>query len=429
MIVFENYKKEKPVNKYGKFFLAEEAPGDEEEYIPPRPRNAKIITVKPNRRKTIDFAAGAEDLANDPDIDSVDFDLGDNVDPNTDELPNVDNIFNNPIINDQLNISNDEPVQNVGDEAPEEFPTDNITNEPSIEEPAEQVDQNPVEEPLVNNNPAEEPTSEIPPTENQPADELNTGVENQPIEEPTEEPTQNITPENPDASTDVNADNASQNPSVNNNTIDVAPPEQDPLTTPENPDVNQNPTEVTPEENPTNNPVEVTPPEGDVHNTPSTSTGDEENPNAGQVITPDGGSIDNMGSDDFSAGGDIGDMPDTNTDTSSNTDQQQNTSGVGVGLDTMRKYQLFNEFIHFGNAVTNYISKLENIILDNPGQNQLIKYVIDNLHNIKDMIYDYITMKFELVSYVSARTFFDEMYVSTQLSIGMLAKLNEYKTE
>ena len=155
-------------------------------------------------------------------------------------------------------------------------------------------------------------------------------------------------------------------------------------------------------------------------------------PDQNQVVTPDSGGGDDMGDMDFSAGGEGGDDMGLGADTggdagatdATGTDQNQQ-NGVGVGLDTMRKYTLFNEFINFGNAITNYIEKLENLVMDDPGQNQVIKYVIKTLHNIKDMIYDYINMKFELSTYFAARTFFDEMYVATQVTIGMLSKLKE----
>lgn len=56
----------RPHNKYGRFFLSMEAPGDEET---PKKGNTKVIDVKPNNRKRLDFTAGAEEPDDDNDND------------------------------------------------------------------------------------------------------------------------------------------------------------------------------------------------------------------------------------------------------------------------------------------------------------------------------------------------------------------------
>lgn len=55
-----------PQNKYGKYFLATEAPGDDEESSPRR--NVKTIDIKPNKRARLDFSADAipEDKPEEP---------------------------------------------------------------------------------------------------------------------------------------------------------------------------------------------------------------------------------------------------------------------------------------------------------------------------------------------------------------------------
>ena len=65
MIVCE--KRNKPKNLYGDYFLAVEAPGDENET--PRPRNTKVINIKTNNRGK-DYAAGVDDDMNDAPADT-----------------------------------------------------------------------------------------------------------------------------------------------------------------------------------------------------------------------------------------------------------------------------------------------------------------------------------------------------------------------
>ena len=77
----------KPQNKYGKYFLSLEAPGDENQ----TKSNTKVINVKPNNRKRLDFTAGSEQDVEDndmseetPDDNDYTADDGDTTDDTTD---------------------------------------------------------------------------------------------------------------------------------------------------------------------------------------------------------------------------------------------------------------------------------------------------------------------------------------------------------
>ena len=92
----------------------------------------------------------------------------------------------------------------------------------------------------------------------------------------------------------------------------------------------------------------------------------------------------------------------------------------GVEYDSTRKYNLFKEYMSLYNACDNYISKLENVLKDDTIQNQIIRTSVNNLRDIKDIIYDYMTIKYPINSYIQSLLFYQKMKVSIQLIFSLL---------
>lgn len=92
----------------------------------------------------------------------------------------------------------------------------------------------------------------------------------------------------------------------------------------------------------------------------------------------------------------------------------------GVEYDSTRKYNLFKEYMSLYNACDNYISKLENVLKDDTMQNQIIRTSVNNLRDIKDIIYDYMTIKYPINSYIQSLLFYQKMKVSIQLIFSLL---------
>ena len=108
----------KPQNKYGKYFLSLEAPGDENQ---PK-SNTKVINVKPNNRKRLDFTAVSEQEPDDndmseetPDDNDYTADDGDTTDDTTDYTGGAE-------IDAEGNVVT--PSDAGGEEAPAEEPNE-----------------------------------------------------------------------------------------------------------------------------------------------------------------------------------------------------------------------------------------------------------------------------------------------------------------
>ena len=81
------------------------------------------------------------------------------------------------------------------------------------------------------------------------------------------------------------------------------------------------------------------------------------------------------------------------------------------------------------NSCNNYINKLENVIKDDAEVNQIIRLSVVNLRKIKDLVYDYMTIRFTLNTYVQSLLFYQKMVVSVQLVFKMLASIKKNKPD
>lgn len=287
--------------KYGRYFLSMEAPGDEE--IPEVKSNTKVIDVKPNNRRRIDFTDGAEEVE-------------------------------------------------------EEIP------EPSEEEPINQND-------------------DLDYSDNQ---DYNQDEDTIP-EEQQNEVDGTINTDQPEV-----IDNTDNSVDVDPNEPDISGGEDF------NQDVN-------------------TQDDGSTDTTPSVDGEDTEI----NMEDPNGPDI-SGGEEDFNDGAeDMGEQPIDAQDPQSNDVKK----GPGLEYDSTRKYNLFENYLSLSNAINNYITKLENNMGDNQNENQIIKKATEKLREIYSLCYDFMTMKFEISSYVQSLLFFQNLVIMVQMVFDLLKKLNK----
>ena len=191
-------------NKYGKYFLSMEAPGDDE--LQPVKSNTKVIDVKPNNRRRIDFTDGAEefeeevpeepseevqDETNDSELDyndDIDFNQEEDVpddtetdgENNTDEVPTE----TEPTVTDdtETEINTDDAVDV---DSPDVDTGEDFTQDENIQTDAETSDQSNVDSPDVDTGEdftQDDGTGEVPPegdanTENPPDAKKGPGLE------------------------------------------------------------------------------------------------------------------------------------------------------------------------------------------------------------------------------------------------------------
>lgn len=153
--------------------------------------------------------------------------------------------------------------------------------------------------------------------------------------------------------------------------------------------------------------------------------------NGNQIISASDGTeegdtgVDEEGFDDI--GGDGTDEGTADGNQQGNQDNKEENQGPGLEYDSTRKYVLFKEFMSLYNSVDNYVSKLENMMNDDPTTNQIYKVCTNNLREIRDLIYDYMTLKYEASRYVQSLLFYEKMVAAVQIVFNMLSKAIKFR--
>jgi hypothetical protein len=145
-------------------------------------------------------------------------------------------------------------------------------------------------------------------------------------------------------------------------------------------------------------------------------------------FTADSDASDETGEDGPDTDGDEDFATDNNADNQtpekpSNAPQSETMNRPGVELDSTRKYNLYKEFMSLFNACDNYISKLENMLRNDYEENQILRISVNNLREIKDILNDYMSIRFQLNTYVQSLLFYQKMVVAVQLVFKLLKSI------
>lgn len=183
-------------------------------------------------------------------------------------------------------------------------------------------------------------------------------------------------------------------------------------------------------ENPNPNENQNTGTNDDMNNPPENNGGEEMNTtdNPENTDNPDemdtNFNDDNLGTDDGTG------MDGDGMDNGDETSTDNTPKGPGVEYDSTRKYVLYQKFMSLHNALGNYISKLENSTRDDIGLNQVLKISTNKLRDLKNLTFEYMTMKFKASTYVQSLLFYQQLIVSTQLVFKTIATADkEYKNK
>ena len=167
----------------------------------------------------------------------------------------------------------------------------------------------------------------------------------------------------------------------------------------------------------------------------SDTNNDQDDVEDGPIDTDNTDFTADIDSNNSDTGEDAPDVNSDNTDFTNNAEGQpapdnttSNTSdnkpnAPGVELDSTRKYNLYKEYMSLYNACDNYISKLENILKNDFEENQIIRISVNNLREVKDILFDYMTIRFSLNTYVQSLLFYQKMVVAVQLVFNLLKSI------
>lgn len=159
----------------------------------------------------------------------------------------------------------------------------------------------------------------------------------------------------------------------------------------------------------------------------NTTSNDEQTDNLDSDENPDAGSQE--GEEPGEDTDEQPDEPEEGEDGESFDQSQDGESGNGPGLeyDSMRQYRLFMSYDALHTSLSNYISNLEIVICDDISSTRIFTQCIDRLRTLRELVYDYMIMKFTSSSYVQNLLFYQKIYESTQMIISTLIKSTKTK--
>lgn len=157
------------------------------------------------------------------------------------------------------------------------------------------------------------------------------------------------------------------------------------------------------------------------NNSESTDDSGDDSDNSDGPDTSDPMADGDDGSSDDSDTGDGSDGSD-NSEDASNASGENN--GAGIDYDSMRKYNLFKNFISLYYGIDKYLDRIEAMIKDDPESNTVINDCIKRLHELKQLTYDYIIIKYNPAPYVQSMLFYQRLIASIEIIFKLVSSLN-----
>ena len=161
-------------------------------------------------------------------------------------------------------------------------------------------------------------------------------------------------------------------------------------------------------------------------NNDDNSTSDNDSNSDDDDNTEDGSN--DMDSDPHSVSGD-----DEDPDASSSDDKSSDNDGKdddkkedkpGTDFENMRRYNLYKKFMALNDSINGYTDTLDALVYDDDTLNAVTKTASQKLKQLSEIMYDYMTLKFENDSYTQALLFYHEVNAGVRMCFDLLESGN-----
>ena len=89
-----------------------------------------------------------------------------------------------------------------------------------------------------------------------------------------------------------------------------------------------------------------------------------------------------------------------------------------------KKYVMYTRFIKLHSVIDRFITKLHTIVKNDVTENAVIKVVSNNLIDLKNNIYEYMTVKYKSASYLEIHIFYETAISCVRLNFSLLSTNN-----
>ena len=106
-----------------------------------------------------------------------------------------------------------------------------------------------------------------------------------------------------------------------------------------------------------------------------------------------------------------------NTETDDNTEDNVDNDN---DADRAKKYSLYLRYLKLYDMIDTFSEKIRTVVKDDSSQNAVINKVVDNLNDLYDGMYEYMTIKFMNASYMEAVIYFETVINCIRLNFELL---------
>ena len=131
--------------------------------------------------------------------------------------------------------------------------------------------------------------------------------------------------------------------------------------------------------------------------------------------TDDDTSVEPDTGDDGTDYNDEGDVDDGEVD-----DTPDDNNNADSDKERPKKYSLYLRYIKLYNMIDTFSDKIRGVVKDDASQNAVINKVVDNLHDLYDCMYEYMTIKFMDATYMETVIYFETVVNCVRLNFELL---------
>ena len=145
--------------------------------------------------------------------------------------------------------------------------------------------------------------------------------------------------------------------------------------------------------------------------------GNDQDDGGGELQTDDPG-----GDDAFDVGDDTGDESnDDNSGDSGGTGDDSQEGAVQNTEDNQLKYSLFRRMKNLMEAIDSYIEKLTEKTSPNINYNMVMRSSVDKLTDVREALYEYMTLKFRDQDYLQSMHFYQKCIMVVRMTFELVA--------
>lgn len=102
------------------------------------------------------------------------------------------------------------------------------------------------------------------------------------------------------------------------------------------------------------------------------------------------------------------------------TQDDQSTDAAPADPDKLKKYLMYDEFLHLYNAIDNMVERLRNLGKDSAEHNAVVNTVCNNLTDLYDKLHDFMVIKYKTATYIQVLMYFNTALAIVKLNLELI---------